>query len=53
MTESVVAVTPMEVIRIKVINDMYKPRPRYKGMFHAAADIVRRNGNVKLNNEYD
>lgn len=51
MTEAVVAVTPMEVIKIKVINDMYKPRPRYRGMFHAARDIIKRNGIVKLNGE--
>lgn len=51
MAEAVVAVTPMEVIKMKVINDMYKPRPRYRGMFHAARDIIKRNGSVKLNGE--
>lgn len=46
IVEAVVVITPMEVIKIKVFNDMYKARPRYRGMADATRDIVKRSGIV-------
>lgn len=46
IVEAVVVITPMEVIKVTVFNDMYKARPRYRGMAHATRDIIRRSGIV-------
>lgn len=46
IVEAVVVITPMEVIKVKVFNDMYRERPRYRGMFHATRDIIKRSGIV-------
>lgn len=47
IVEAVVVITPMEVIKVKVFNDMYRERPRYRGMFHATRDILKRSGIVR------
>ncbi|XP_060648159.1 tricarboxylate transport protein B, mitochondrial-like [Drosophila nasuta] len=44
VTEAVVAVTPLRTIRLKLINDMHLPRPRYHGMLHGVTHILRREG---------
>lgn len=46
IVEAVVVITPMEVIKVKVFNDMYRERPRYRGMVHATRDILKRSGIV-------
>ncbi|KAM8704950.1 hypothetical protein ACLKA7_009413 [Drosophila subpalustris] len=43
-TEAVVAVTPLETIKLKIMNDMHRTRPRYNGLFHGVRCILRREG---------
>ncbi|BES88481.1 Tricarboxylate transport protein [Nesidiocoris tenuis] len=44
VVESVVAVTPIETIKVKVIHDMNRPKPRYKGSFHTIVRVLREEG---------
>ncbi|KAH8417599.1 hypothetical protein KR222_002427, partial [Zaprionus bogoriensis] len=44
ITESVVAITPIETIKVKILNDMYRDTPRYRGMMHATYDILKHEG---------
>lgn len=43
-SESVFAVTPMETIKVKFINDQRSANPKYKGLFHGVGMIVREQG---------
>lgn len=43
--EAVLAVTPMETVKVKFINDQRSANPKYKGFFHGVATIVRQEGN--------
>lgn len=42
--EAVVAVTPMETVKVKFINDQRSPKPQFKGFFHGVGMIVKTEG---------
>ncbi|KAI0655688.1 mitochondrial tricarboxylate transporter [Cubamyces menziesii] len=44
MTEAVFAVTPSETIKTKLIDDAKSPNPRFRGLLHGTACIVREEG---------
>ncbi|KAK9880674.1 hypothetical protein WA026_011910 [Henosepilachna vigintioctopunctata] len=44
VAEAIFAVTPMETVKVKFINDQRSPNPRFKGFFHGVGIIVREQG---------
>lgn len=44
MMEAIFAVTPSETIKTKLIGDAKRPQPRYHGLLHGTASIVREEG---------
>ncbi|XP_013099057.1 tricarboxylate transport protein, mitochondrial isoform X2 [Stomoxys calcitrans] len=42
--EAVVAVTPMETIKVKFINDQRSAHPKFKGFFHGVSEIIKAEG---------
>ncbi|XP_046979784.1 putative tricarboxylate transport protein, mitochondrial [Schistocerca americana] len=42
--EAVLAVTPMETVKVKFINDQRSANPKFRGFFHGVAVIVREQG---------
>lgn len=44
MTEAVLVVTWIETLKVRLIADQKKPKPRFRGLYHAAATIVREEG---------
>lgn len=44
VSEAILAVTPMETIKVKFINDQRSGKPRFKGFFHGVALIIREQG---------
>nr|CAH7768726.1 unnamed protein product [Callosobruchus chinensis] len=44
VTEAIIAVTPMETIKVKFINDQRTGNPRYKGLVHGIALIIKEQG---------
>ncbi|XP_037952333.1 putative tricarboxylate transport protein, mitochondrial [Teleopsis dalmanni] len=42
--EAIVAVTPMETIKVKFINDHRSAKPQYKGFVHGVGTIIRTEG---------
>lgn len=42
--EAIFAVTPMETVKVKFINDQRSPNPRFRGFFHGVGVIVREQG---------
>jgi len=44
VTEAVVAVAPMETIKVKLIHDRNRPNPHYKGLFHGMRTIAAEEG---------
>ncbi|KAF9040104.1 citrate transporter [Panaeolus papilionaceus] len=44
MTEAVLAVTPSETIKTKLIDDAKRPNPQYRGLIHGTVSIVRTEG---------
>ncbi|PVD32736.1 hypothetical protein C0Q70_08181 [Pomacea canaliculata] len=42
--EAILAVTPMETIKVKFINDQTSARPHYRGFFHGVSQIVKEHG---------
>lgn len=42
--EAIFAVTPMETVKVKFINDQLNPNPRFRGFFHGVGTIVREEG---------
>lgn len=42
--EAVVAVTPMETIKVKFINDQRSANPQFKGFLHGVTTIVKNEG---------
>uniref|UniRef100_F1L9C5 Citrate transport protein n=1 Tax=Ascaris suum TaxID=6253 RepID=F1L9C5_ASCSU len=44
LSEAVFAVTPMETIKVKFVNDQMLPKPRYKGFIKGLSMIVREEG---------
>lgn len=48
VAEAIFAVTPMETVKVKFINDMRMEKPRFKGFFHGVRTIVREEGTYIL-----
>lgn len=46
--EAIFAVTPMETVKVKFINDRRSENPRYKGFFHGVTTIVKDQGMLHL-----
>ncbi|GBP55735.1 Tricarboxylate transport protein, mitochondrial [Eumeta japonica] len=44
VAEAILAVTPMETVKVKFINDMRLEKPRFRGFFHGVRMIVREEG---------
>lgn len=44
VSEAILAVTPMETVKVKFINDQRSANPRFKGFFHGVREIVRAEG---------
>jgi len=44
MTEAIVAVCPMETIKVKLIDDLNRPSPQFRGLFHGISTIVKTDG---------
>lgn len=44
VAEAIFAVTPMETVKVKFINDQRSAQPRYKGFVHGVGMIVREQG---------
>jgi len=42
--EAIFAVTPMETIKVKFINDQRSANPKYKGLFHGVRSIIAEQG---------
>ncbi|XP_015785244.1 putative tricarboxylate transport protein, mitochondrial [Tetranychus urticae] len=42
--EAILAVTPMETVKVKFINDQQSLKPKYKGFFHGVGCIVKEEG---------
>jgi solute carrier family 25 (mitochondrial citrate transporter), member 1 len=42
--EAIFAVTPMETVKVKFINDQRSANPRFKGFFHGVSLIVKEQG---------
>ena len=42
--EAIFAVTPMETVKVKFINDQQSAKPKYKGFSHGVRMIVREEG---------
>ncbi|KAF8555185.1 mitochondrial tricarboxylate transporter, partial [Imleria badia] len=44
MMEAIIAVTPSETIKTKLIDDAKRPNPQYRGLIHGTTSIVRQEG---------
>jgi len=44
VAEAIFAVTPMETLKVKFINDQQSPNPKYRGFFHGVRHIIREEG---------
>ncbi|XP_050519941.1 tricarboxylate transport protein B, mitochondrial [Daktulosphaira vitifoliae] len=44
ISEAIFAVTPMETVKVKFINDQRLEKPRFKGFFHGTSIIIREQG---------
>jgi len=42
--EAIFAVTPMETVKVKFINDQRSAQPRYRGFAHGVSHIVKEQG---------
>lgn len=42
--EAIFAVTPMETVKVKFINDQNSTNPRFRGFFHGVREIVKQEG---------
>jgi len=48
VSEAILAVTPMETIKVKFINDQTSANPRFKGFFHGVKTIIKSEGIMGL-----
>lgn len=46
--EAIFAVTPMETVKVKFINDQRSANPRYRGFFHGVSMIVKEQGMISF-----
>lgn len=44
--EAIFAVTPMETVKVKFINDRRSANPRFRGFFHGCSVIVKDEGTI-------
>lgn len=44
VAEAIFAVTPMETIKVKFINDQQSANPRYRGFLHGVREIIKQQG---------
>ncbi|XP_052270832.1 putative tricarboxylate transport protein, mitochondrial isoform X2 [Dreissena polymorpha] len=44
IAEAILAVTPMETVKVKFINDQTSAKPHFKGFFHGVREIIRAEG---------
>lgn len=44
VSEAIFAVTPMETIKVKFINDQTSANPKYRGFFHGVREIIKSQG---------
>lgn len=44
--EAILAVTPMETVKVKFINDQRSANPKFKGFFHGVGHIVKQEGMI-------
>ena len=44
VSEAILAVTPMETVKVKFIDDRNSANPKYRGFFHGVREIVREQG---------
>lgn len=44
VSEAILAVTPMETVKVKFINDQASANPKYKGFVHGVREIIRQEG---------
>lgn len=42
--EAILAVTPMETVKVKFINDQRSGNPKFKGFFHGVSCIIKEQG---------
>jgi solute carrier family 25 citrate transporter 1 len=42
--EAIFAVTPMETVKVKFIDDQASAKPKYRGFFHGVREIIRAQG---------
>lgn len=45
--EAIFAVTPMETVKVKFINDQRSGNPKFKGFFHGVSYIIKEQGYYK------
>lgn len=46
IAEAIFAVTPMETIKVKFIDDQTSKNPKFRGFFHGVREIVRTQGKL-------
>lgn len=46
VSEAIFAVTPMETIKVKFINDQRSGNPRFRGFFHGVGLIIKEQGKL-------
>jgi len=44
VSEAILAVTPMETVKVKFIDDRNRAQPRFKGFFHGVRTIIKETG---------
>lgn len=48
VSEAILAVTPMETVKVKFIDDRNRAQPRFKGFFHGVRTIIKETGKPVL-----
>ena len=46
VSEAILAVTPMETVKVKFINDQLSANPRFRGFFHGVRAIISQEGKL-------
>lgn len=53
VSEAIFAVTPMETLKVKFINDQTSKNPKFKGFFHGVREIIKTQGKFVMIRFYD
>lgn len=48
VAEAILAVTPMETVKVKFINDQRSANPKFKGFFHGVSHIIKSEGKLPV-----